>query len=263
MAAWMEAVLIIPARYGSTRLPGKPLAKIQGEPLIVRVVQQALKATRFSEVIVATDDVRIADAVEKVGGKAVMTSPEHESGTDRIAEAAQDVRAHIIVNLQGDEPFIDPVDLDNVADALAGDPYAEMATLKQSIVEERDFIDPNVVKVVTDERGYALYFSRAAIPYHRNAHFEGAYKHIGVYAFKREFLLAFASHARTPLEQKEGLEQLRALQMGAKIKVISARGRSLGIDTPEDLARAQQHDGPWMKEALSVSLAGEIGGAAQ
>jgi 3-deoxy-manno-octulosonate cytidylyltransferase (CMP-KDO synthetase) len=138
-----------------------------------------------------------------------------------------------------------------------------MATLKQSIVEERDFIDPNVVKVVTDERGYALYFSRAAIPYHRNAHFEGAYKHIGVYAFKREFLLAFASHARTPLEQKEGLEQLRALQMGAKIKVISARGRSLGIDTPEDLARAQQHDGPWMKEALSVSLAGEIGGAAQ
>lgn len=248
----MEAVLIIPARYGSTRLPGKPLAKIQGQPLIARVVEQALKATRFSEVIVATDDVRIADVVEKVGGKAVMTSPDHESGTDRIAEAAQDVRAHIIVNLQGDEPFIDPEDLDNVADACASDPYAEMATLRQSIIEERDFIDPNVVKVVTDERGYAMYFSRAPIPFHRNGRFEGGYKHIGVYAFKREFLLAFASHERTPLEQKEGLEQLRALQMGAKIKVIAARGRSLGIDTPEDLARAQDQSGPWMKHSLGM-----------
>jgi 3-deoxy-manno-octulosonate cytidylyltransferase (CMP-KDO synthetase) len=252
----MEAVLIIPARYGSTRLPGKPLAKIQGRPLIARVVEQALKATRFSEVIVATDDVRIADVVEKAGGKAVMTSPDHESGTDRIAEAAQDVRAHIIVNLQGDEPFIDPIDLDNVADAVAGDPYAEMATLRQPIIEERDFFDPNVVKVVTDERGYAMYFSRAAIPFHRHGQFEGGYKHIGVYAFKREFLLAFASHERTPLEQKEGLEQLRALQMGAKIKVIAAHGRSLGIDTPDDLARAQDQNGPWMKHSLEAMIEG-------
>ncbi len=239
----MEAVLIIPARYGSTRLPGKPLTPIQGVPLVEKVLKQAQRATHFSQILVATDDVRIADAVEKAGGSAVMTRPDHQSGTDRVAEVAIELQADIIVNLQGDEPFVEPQDLDAVADALARDPGAEMATLRQPILDERDFIDPNVVKVVTDERGYALYFSRGPIPYHHEGSFEGAYKHIGVYAFRRDFLHAFASHERTPLEQKEGLEQLRALQMGAKIRVIPASSRSLGVDTPEDLARAEERAG--------------------
>lgn len=249
----MEAVLIIPARYGSTRLPGKPLAKIQGEPLILKVLRQAQQATRFSDIIVATDDTRIVDVVENAGGRAVMTRPDHASGTDRCAEVAEDLHVDIIVNLQGDEPFVGPHDLDAVADALAMDRSAEMATLRQPIVHERDFIDPNVVKVVADERNHAMYFSRAPIPYHVGGGFEGAYKQIGVYAFRREFLLAFASHERTPLEQREGLEQLRALQMGAKIKVIGARGRTIGIDTPEDLARAQEDDSTWMKDASSAT----------
>lgn len=236
----MEAVLVIPARYGSTRLPGKPLADIEGKPLIARVLEQAMQATRFSEVIVATDDVRIADAVEKAGGTAIMTSSEHSSGTDRVAEVAEDLTADIIVNLQGDEPFINPVDLDNVAEALARDPSAEMATLRQPILDERDFFDPNVVKVVADDRGYALYFSRAGIPYHRSGTFEGAYRHVGVYAFRRDFLLTFAANARSTLESREGLEQLRALQMGARIRLVEAQSRSIGIDTPEDLERARR-----------------------
>jgi len=239
----MEAVLIIPARYGSMRLPGKPLTQIQGVPLVEKVLKQAQLATRFSQILVATDDVRIADAVEKAGGKAIMTRSDHQSGTDRVAEVAEELRADIIVNLQGDEPFIDPADLDAVADALAMDRGAEMATLRQSIVDERDFMDPNVVKVVCDERGYAMYFSRAPLPYHHEGHFEGGYKSIGVFAYRRDFLHAFASHERTPLERKEGLELLRALQMGAKIKVIPASSRSMGVDTPEDLARAQERVG--------------------
>jgi 3-deoxy-manno-octulosonate cytidylyltransferase (CMP-KDO synthetase) len=237
----MQAVIVIPARYGSSRLPGKPLAHIQGKPLIAHVYGQAALATRFSRVLVATDDVRIADVIEKIGGTAIMTSATHQSGTDRVAEAMQDLDADIVVNLQGDEPFIDPRDLDNVADALAHDPSAEMATLKQPILDERDFFDPNVVKVVCDDRGYAMYFSRAGIPYHRDGGFVGAYRHVGVYAYRSDFLMSFASTQKGTLEDREGLEQLRALQMGAKIRMIDAHSRSIGIDTPEDLARAQHH----------------------
>ncbi len=236
----MQAVIVIPARYGSSRLPGKPLAHIQGKPLIVRVLEQAQETTNFSHVVIATDDLRIADAVEKAGGEAIMTSAEHQSGTDRVAEVCEQMEdADIIVNLQGDEPFINPRDLDNVAEALAKDPQAEMASLKQPILDERDFFDPNVVKVVCDDRGYALYFSRAGIPYHRAGNFVGAYRHVGVYAYRREFLLSFAAHHKTVLEDREGLEQLRALTMGAKIRMIDAHSRSIGIDTPEDLERAQ------------------------
>jgi len=237
----MQAVIVIPARYGSSRLPGKPLAKIQGKPLIAHVYERAALATRFSRVLVATDDVRIADVIEKIGGTAIMTSDGHTSGTDRVAEAVQELDADIVVNLQGDEPFIDPRDLDGVADALASDPSAEMATLKQPILDERDFFDPNVVKVVCDDRGYALYFSRAGIPYHRGGNFIGAYRHVGVYAYRRDFLLSFASTQKSTLEDRENLEQLRALAMGAKIRMIDAHSRSIGIDTPEDLERAQHH----------------------
>jgi 3-deoxy-manno-octulosonate cytidylyltransferase (CMP-KDO synthetase) len=238
-----DALGIIPARYGSTRLPGKPLVPLAGKPLVQHVWERARQARRLSGLVVATDDERVASVVSGFGGVALMTSPRHASGTDRLAEVARSRSAAIYVNIQGDEPLLDPGDVDTLVDGLSRDPQAPMGTLAVPLGDSREAEDANVVKVVCDATGRALYFSRARIPHprHPESNLSGALwrKHIGIYAYRREFLLEFASWPPTPLERMEGLEQLRALERGCAIRVFPARGRYLGVDTPEDVAAVQ------------------------
>ena len=233
------ALGIIPARYGSTRLPGKPLVSIAGRPLVQHVWERARAARRLAALVVATDDERIARVVRSFGGEAVMTSPEHPSGTDRLAEAAAARPEGIIVNIQGDEPFVEPHDIDVLVDGLANDPASAMATLSVPLADRATADDPNVVKVVCDAAGRALYFSRALIPWPRQepAPPEGMtwQRHIGLYAYRREFLMEFATWPPSLLERTEGLEQLRALERGRAIRVLPARGRYLSVDTPGDV----------------------------
>ncbi|MCD8175541.1 MAG: 3-deoxy-manno-octulosonate cytidylyltransferase [Phascolarctobacterium sp.] len=231
----MKVLCVIPARYESARFPGKPLADIAGKPMIQHVYEQAVKAKRPSEVVVATDSGLVEAAVLKFGGKAVLTSPDHPSGTDRIAEVAlmyPDV--DIIVNVQGDESMIPPEIIDRLADSF--EDGIDMATMKV-VMKEEDYNNPAAVKVVTDSKGYAIYFSRSLIPYPRNkTEWLKIYKHVGIYAYRRSFLLKYAALAPTPLERVEGLEQLRALENGYKIKVLESNFQGIGVDTPEDLA---------------------------
>jgi len=232
----LGAAAVIPARFGSTRLPGKPLLRETGKPLIQHVYEQVVRTPGLSEVIVATDDERIVAAVEGFGGRAVLTSAEHTCGTERVAEAAAGLGAGVILNVQGDEPEVNPEDLSALLGLLATDEQAPMATLAYPCDDPDEYRDPNVVKVVTDTDGYALYFSRSPLPFYREApagrpHF---FKHLGIYAYRREFLLTFTTLARTPLEEAEKLEQLRALEHGYRIRVGIARHDSIGIDTPED-----------------------------
>ena len=246
----MKAIGIIPARYGSTRLPAKALALLHGTPLIQHVYEQARKATRLSEVLVATDDERIMQAVAKFGGRAVMTSPTHRSGTDRVAEAARPLDAQVILNIQGDEPLIHPEPIDQVADFLLAHRAVPMATAMTTVTNTEDLGNPNVVKVVVDQDGYALYFSRAPIPYHRPVSGTSLrsepdtgskhWKHLGLYGYQREFLLRFPHLPQTALEQAEGLEQLRALEHGYKIRVLETLHDTVGVDTPEDLSRVER-----------------------
>jgi 3-deoxy-manno-octulosonate cytidylyltransferase (CMP-KDO synthetase) len=231
-----RAVVVIPARFGSTRLPGKPLLAETGKPLIQHVYEQVAKARGLADVIVATDDERIRAAVEGFGGRAVLTSPAHTCGTERVAEVARGLRADIIVNVQGDEPELPPADLEGLVRLLAGEGEAPMATLAFPSEDPEVYRSPSVVKVVVDERGYALYFSRSPVPFYRDAR-PGTprfLKHLGVYAYRREFLLEFTGLPPTPLEQAERLEQLRALEHGYRIRVGWASRDSLGIDTPEE-----------------------------
>jgi len=234
-------IAVIPARYGSTRLPAKALAEIEGVPMIVRVWRQTAKAGAIDRTIVATDDERIAGVVRSAGGEAMLTSAAHESGTDRIAEVAGKVSADVYINVQGDLPFINPADLDALAAPMRADSSIAMATLATPIVDQHEWTNPSIVKVVHGADGNALYFSRASIPYPRDA--EGvppvALRHIGVYAFRRDFLLKFASLPRGVLERIEKLEQLRALENGYAIRVVPSVAPSLEIDTAEDLARAR------------------------
>jgi 3-deoxy-manno-octulosonate cytidylyltransferase (CMP-KDO synthetase) len=238
--ATVSVIAVIPARYGSSRLPGKALADVQGVPMVVRVWRQASGARFLTQVIVATDDERIARVVRDAGGVAEMTSTEHQSGTDRIAEVARRLPADIYLNVQGDLPFIPPADLDALAAPMRADAAIAMATIGTPIVDEAEWRNPNVVKVVCDERGDALYFSRSPIPFWRDH--EGAppiaLRHIGVYGYRRDFLLEFASWAPGRLEAIEKLEQLRAMERGYRIRVVRSVAPSLEIDTPEDLARA-------------------------
>ena len=232
----MKVLCVIPARYASTRLPGKPLALIAGKPMIQHVYERACHAVMPQEVVVATDSKIVADVVKEFGGKVMMTSPDHPSGTDRLAEVALSYPdIDVIVNVQGDEPMIPPEVIDRLAQAFADDKDLNMATLK-TLMGEEDYNNPNAVKVVTDQNGYALYFSRSLLPYPRNrkADFK-VYKHVGIYAYRRSFLLSYAAYEPTPLEQIEGLEQLRVLENGQRIKVLESKFQGIGIDTQEDL----------------------------
>lgn len=227
---------ILPARWGSTRFPGKPLHLIAGKPLIQLVWEQCSKCSRLDDLVIATDDERILAAAEGFGAKAVMTSPEHPTGTDRLAEAVRSLpHAEIIVNIQGDEPLIDPGLIDELAAAMAADPSLDMATAANPLDPTDPAVqDPNVVKVVTTLDGRALYFSRSPLPFFRNA-VDGlpVLRHKGIYAYRRTFLERFVTWPPSPLEKAESLEQLRALENGASIKVLITTDTSPGVDTPE------------------------------
>ena len=238
-----KVVAIIPARYESTRLPGKPLALIDGKPMIQHVYERTRGVALVDGVLVATDDERIADAVRRFGGDVVMTRSDHPSGTDRIAEVATDLDADVIVNVQGDLPFLSAPMVDAAVALMRGDSALPMATLKAPIREIAEMTNPNVVKVVTDRDGCALYFSRSPLPHWRDdaCRIDGVlgYKHIGLYAYRRDFLLTFARLTRTPLEQAEKLEQLRALEWGFRIQVAETGCVGIEVDTPDDLERAR------------------------
>jgi 3-deoxy-manno-octulosonate cytidylyltransferase (CMP-KDO synthetase) len=235
----MKIVGIIPARYSATRLPGKPLADICGKPLIQYVYEQARKSKLLEDVIVATDDERILEAVEKFGGKAVMTSPYHPSGTDRCAEVARKIDCDFVINIQGDEPLIPPEVIDKVAEALKESDEETPMTSAATIANEEERENSNVVKVVTDQKGIALYFSRSPIPFYRNP-VAPTLRHIGIYGYRKDFLLKFVSLPQTPLEKTESLEQLRALENGFRIKIVLVDYSPVGVDTPEDLERVRR-----------------------
>ncbi|HBL25105.1 MAG: 3-deoxy-manno-octulosonate cytidylyltransferase [Syntrophorhabdaceae bacterium] len=235
----MEKLIVIPARYESTRLPGKPLLEIAGKPLIRLVYERAGESRLKDRIIVATDDERIAEAVSSFGAEAVMTSPSCRSGTDRVFEAIKEMEADIIINLQGDEPFIRP-DMADLLFSVMEKEDLDMATLCCPIANDKEYHDPNTVKVVLDRHGFALYFSRSPIPYLRNSSNRPLlYKHIGIYAFKRDFLERFVAMPKSRLEEMESLEQLRVLENGFRIRVLTTHYDGFGIDTLADLERAR------------------------
>jgi 3-deoxy-manno-octulosonate cytidylyltransferase (CMP-KDO synthetase) len=236
----MKTAIVIPARYNSQRLPGKPLLRATGKYLIQHVYERATQAKRTSHVVVATDDRRIAVAVEGFGGQAVLTDPAHPSGTDRVAEAAKEIQADAIINLQGDEPLVDPASIDVLAELLERDPNADMATLAAPLTSREQWLNPSCVKVVRDRRGRAMYFSRSPIPYVRDgepdfaARPPAALQHLGIYAYRRVALFRLALEPADAIEQLEKLEQLRALAFGFRIHVGVVEHAARGIDTPED-----------------------------
>jgi len=236
----MRIIAVIPARYQSSRFPGKPLALILGKPMIQYVYERSCAACRVDEVWVATDDWKISEAVASFGGKVMLTSPDHESGTERVAEVARQIPADVVINVQGDEPLIRPEAIDLLAEAKAEDKNTHMATLKRKISRKQDIGNPNCVKVVTGKEGFALYFSRSPIPFDRDGRAPlSVYQHIGIYAYRKDFLLQIPSLPPSPLEQAERLEQLRILENGYRIKVIETDYESYGVDTPEDVSRIE------------------------
>jgi 3-deoxy-manno-octulosonate cytidylyltransferase (CMP-KDO synthetase) len=253
----MSAVVIIPARYASTRFPGKPLASLAGKPLIQHVYERVRAAAQIDGVFVATDSEAIKAAVVAFGGSAILTSPAHPSGTDRVAEALVTLEGEgrtfdIVVNVQGDEPLVQPAMVDHVV-SLMEDNRASMATLAKRISDVIEITDPNVVKVAFDREGFALYFSRSPVPYHRDLFAEGMsglteallhkirmFKHVGIYAYRRDVLLRYAGLEPTWLEECEKLEQLRALAHRVAIKVGETRYDTLGVDTPDDLEKVKK-----------------------
>jgi len=243
----MKILGVIPARYGSTRFPGKPLAMICGKPMILHVYQRCLKAKMLDEVVVATDDVRIYDCVRAFTGQTVMTSKKHLSGSDRIAEVIRKPQYRgfsIILNIQGDEPLVDPGAINLLAKDMADNPKQLMATLATRFENAGDIASPNTAKVVTDGQGRALYFSRRPIPFIRdeNAGKAGNFlKHIGMYAYRRNFLIKFTQWPEGRLERLEKLEQLRALENGADIKVIRINYSCLSVDSPGDVDQIERH----------------------
>ena len=239
-----EVTAIIPARYKSTRFEGKPLADLLGKPMIQHVYERTMQAKGIDKVLVATDDMRIMKAVKEFGGEAVMTSEAHETGTDRLAEVATKLNSRFIVNVQGDEPLISPAMIAQAVDAIKSEPGLPMASLKYLIDREDDLNDPSVVKVVVDANDYALYFSRSPIPFYRNDRGGDSgvdyFRHVGLYVYERDFLLKFAAMDATPLERAEKLEQLRALERGYKIKVVTTEHESIGVDMPRDLEKVKE-----------------------
>ena len=244
----MRTIGVIPARYASTRFPAKVLAKINGKSMIEHVWRRAVQCRQLDEILIACDHDDVLKTAAGFGAKAVMTSPQHPSGSDRIAEAVQDLKVDIIVNIQGDEPFIDPLTIDALAMLLKADSSCEMGTVIKEITDEQEFGNPNVVKCVVDAAGYALYFSRAPIPFNRNAAVPAGmkhYKHLGLYAYRKDFLLRYKDWPKSLLEITEQLEQLRVLENGHKIKTVVTQAETLAVDTPEDLQRA----GKWFAQS--------------
>ncbi|MGM0601831.1 MAG: 3-deoxy-manno-octulosonate cytidylyltransferase [Bacillota bacterium] len=234
----LKTAAVIPARYGSTRFPGKALAEIDGIPMIIRVAAQVKKTEEIDRVIVATDDLRIKEAVEAAGGEAVMTSSEHRSGTDRIAEVAEKLTVDLVVNVQGDEPLIKP---EMIASALA--PFSlekdlQMSTLKLKM-KRNEVENPDIVKVICDKNDNALYFSRSPVPYLREGEAD-YFQHVGLYVYRRDFLLQYSQMEPSPLEKAESLEQLRALENGYKIKVVEIEGELIGVDRKEDIKKVEE-----------------------
>ena len=245
----MKAIGVIPARYGSTRFPGKPLANILGKPVIQHVWERASRAKTLEKVIIATDDERILKKAKEFGAEAVLTSPSLSSGTERVAEAAKDLEVDIVANVQGDEPLIEPQAIDEAIKSLISNPKIPMATLAYRMIKKKEIEDPNVVKVVFDKDNFALYFSRAPIPFSRlrapnspdkvRAGELRTYKHLGLYIYRKEFLLKLAKMDPSSIEKIEGLEQLRVLENGYRIKVVETDYDSVGVDTPEDLEKVK------------------------
>ncbi|HYN06585.1 MAG TPA: 3-deoxy-manno-octulosonate cytidylyltransferase [Vicinamibacterales bacterium] len=236
-----RVVALIPARYRSTRFPGKPLAVIGGRTMIEHVYRRVERAARVNAAFVATDDDRIAGEVDRFGGIAVMTGDHHETATDRLAEVAARLDVELIVNVQGDEPLISPAAIDSAVGLMADRPDAGIGTLRQKIEDAADLDNPHVVKVVVDHQGDGLYFTRSAIPFVRAGQPRPTFwRHIGLYVYRRDFLLKLASLPPTPLERAEGLEQLRVLEHGFRISTVETDGDTIGVDTPEDLERVRQ-----------------------
>ncbi len=236
----MDAIGIIPARYGATRFEGKVLADLMGKPVIQHVWENAKRASTLADLIVATDDVKVKEEVERFGGKVVLTAKEHKTGTDRLREVVNPIDTKVVVNIQADEPLLHPSMIDDIVRPLLEDKGILMTTLKKKITDPEDLRNPNVVKVVTDKNGYALYFSRSPIPFPRFHDGVVFYKHIGLYGFTKEFLFTFTNLPVSALENIEGLEQLRVLENGYRIKVAETQFDTIGIDTPEDLERAKE-----------------------
>ena len=242
-SATPEVVIVIPARYGSTRLPGKPLVSLAGKPMIQHVYERAGMASRADRVIVATDDERIMKAVASFGGNARMTRPDHRTGTERVAEVAAHEKGDIFVNVQGDEPLLDPVAVDTAIDALLEEPAASIATVATPIKTPADIMDPNVVKTVLDFDNNGLYFSRAPIPWVRDTAGKiqvRHLKHLGLYVFQRDALLEYPTLPQGELERIEQLEQLRWLENGWKIRVAEVEHDAVSVDVPEDVARVEK-----------------------
>ncbi len=246
---------VIPARYGSSRFEGKPLAPILGKPMIQYVYEGVCQSKLIDEVLIATDDQRIMEVVRSFGGKALLTSPDHPTGTDRVAEVARNLRAEIIVNVQGDEPLIKGRVIDQAIRPLLKDKNLLLSTLMNRIEEVKDWLNPNIVKVVVNRQNEALYFSRSPIPLPRDLNVERllsspskgkdllpkkVFKHIGVYVFRRNFLLRFSKMKPTPLEKLEKLEQLRALENGVRIKVVPVQYEPICVDIPEDIQKVEK-----------------------
>ncbi len=237
-----DIAVIIPARWGSTRFPGKPLHPIAGKPLLQHVWERARRAKGVGRIVIATDDARIASAARDFGAEAVMTSKRHPSGTDRIAEVARGLEnATHVINVQGDEPLIEPRLIARMARTLCEDPEVEMLTVANAFDAEADPGNPNAVKVVRDRAGWALYFSRSAIPFPRKTGFSSVYRHHGIYGYTIPFLFRFVAWKPSPLEKTEQLEQLRALENGARIRVLLTKHASVGVDVPADAALVEAH----------------------
>lgn len=242
MAENQKVVGVIPARYASSRFPGKILADICGKSMIQRVYEQSIKSKLLDSLIVAVDDQRVFDCVQKFGGEAVMTRPDHKSGTDRLAEAVEKLDAGIVVNIQGDQPLIDSAMIDEAVFPLLNDPTLQMSTLKIKIGEE-DYNDPSVVKVVVDENDFALYFSRSLIPFSLDKNTIDVFEHVGLYVYRNDFLQKISRLPQTILEKTEMLEQLRVLEKGYKIKVVETKSDriwGISVDTPDDLAKVEK-----------------------
>jgi 3-deoxy-manno-octulosonate cytidylyltransferase (CMP-KDO synthetase) len=236
---------VIPARYASTRFPGKIIAPLAGKPLVLHAYERALEASLVSEALIATDDEKVVEALSPFGATVMMTRKDHPSGTDRLAEVAGKVSADILVNVQGDEPLIDPHTIDATIQPLLDHSDVAMATARRRITRTEQINDPNAVKVVCDRNGRALYFSRARIPFIRDtadsaAAAECYWEHVGLYVYRREFVLEYARMPQTPLEKLEKLEQLRVLENGLPIAVVDTEYESIGVDTPEDLERVRR-----------------------